>query len=378
MSEPIEILDTALELARRKTLQELSTAISPQAIKDLVTIVSFAETQKAVLTVTLTSLTYKIYQPKQDIRFHQDAMRNGYSGRTFDTHYVTPFMSRHFMRFAMRESGWLTRSLEQPHPYTLKYPGHIQNGKLKQAFLRLLDRVQKQDGLAGQLLPFLFKLMLQAIADDRVLAPNFQLAAVPSIIEIVNAVQAHIYHPYKTRGASRLPVLAIFAVYQLLLQNVERYKAKSLQELAAHTSADFRSKAVGDIQVLNDDGTVFEAIEIKHLKPITVGMINLAFEKIKGMQIDRYYVLTTNNPNLENESQVMERLEAFRRIHPCQFVFNGVLPSLKYYLRLVSQPENFIKTYSKILQDEFELGRIKSEHWKTWVEIQKQFLRNMP
>ncbi len=374
MSEPLEILAETLEFARQRSIAELAIDLSPQVIDDVLTVVNFAETQKAVLAVTLTSLAYKIYKPDQDIRFHQSSMPNGYAGRTFDTNYVTPFLSRHFTRLAMKESGWLTRSLEQPHPYTLKYPGHIQNRKLKQAFLRILDRVQKQAGLAERLLPLVWGLLLQTTAAAETLTPKMQLPVAPSIVEIVNAVQAHIYHPYRTRGASRLPVLAIFAVYQLLLQEVERYKGKSLQELAAHTAADFRAKTMGDIQVLNDDGTVFEAIEIKHAKPITAEMITRAFEKIKAAPLDRYYVLTTNDPNIEHKAQVMERIEELRQIHPCQFVANGVLPSLKYYLRLISHPENFVEGYSRILQNEFAHGRIKSEHLKIWNELQLQFV----
>ena len=36
---------------------------------------------------------------------------------------------------AMAESGWLTRSLEQAHPYTLDYPGKITPKIVKEAFL---------------------------------------------------------------------------------------------------------------------------------------------------------------------------------------------------------------------------------------------------
>lgn len=35
---------------------------------------------------------------------------------------------------AMKESGWLTRSLEQNNPYELDFPGKIQNKNVKAAF----------------------------------------------------------------------------------------------------------------------------------------------------------------------------------------------------------------------------------------------------
>ena len=84
------------------------------------TIVEKAESQKAVLAVLITSLVKKIETPTQDVRYHKKKLPNGYSGRSFDTSYVTPFIREKFQRFAMKGgSGWLTRSLEQVHAYTL-------------------------------------------------------------------------------------------------------------------------------------------------------------------------------------------------------------------------------------------------------------------
>lgn len=46
--------------------------------------------QKGVFTVLITLLIYKIKHPKQDIRFHQVGLKNGFSGRNIDTKYITP------------------------------------------------------------------------------------------------------------------------------------------------------------------------------------------------------------------------------------------------------------------------------------------------
>ena len=43
----------------------------------------------------------------------------------------------------MAESGWLTRSLEQPYPYTKDYSGKISSG-LRTPFLNTLDYVEKK------------------------------------------------------------------------------------------------------------------------------------------------------------------------------------------------------------------------------------------
>ena len=83
---------------------------SEQAILDVA--LKNAEQAKGVLTVLLTSVVYKTLNPEQDVTKHQTSIPNGYSGRTFDTQFITPFMKA--QKFpAMAESGWLTRSLEQ-------------------------------------------------------------------------------------------------------------------------------------------------------------------------------------------------------------------------------------------------------------------------
>ena len=47
---------------------------------------------------------------------------------TIDKNYITPWLRDHSFP-AMAESGWLTRSLEQPVPYDLNYTGKIMNVK---------------------------------------------------------------------------------------------------------------------------------------------------------------------------------------------------------------------------------------------------------
>ena len=70
-------------------------------------------------------------------------MENGYSGRTFDTRYITPFMKQKQFLGAMKESGWLTRSLEQNIPYNLDFPGKINNKEVKDAFLKILNDIEE-------------------------------------------------------------------------------------------------------------------------------------------------------------------------------------------------------------------------------------------
>ncbi|MGL2660258.1 hypothetical protein ACQJ6P_05935 [Helicobacter pylori] len=93
-----------------------SLGLSEIQLQKTQTIVEKEETFKGVYTVLTTSLVYKSNNPNQDIRLHQANTNNGYSGRNFDTRFITPFLKQKQFLSAMKESGWLTRSLKQNLP----------------------------------------------------------------------------------------------------------------------------------------------------------------------------------------------------------------------------------------------------------------------
>jgi DNA (cytosine-5)-methyltransferase 1 len=304
-------------------------------------------------------------------------MKGGYSGRTFDTKYVTPFLKSKFPHFAMAESAWLTRSLEQPRPYNLNFPGKIRNQILKLAFLNTLDRVQTDGTLAPKLLVALMGLIFEAAGKENALIVNVQVTGRVTIVKIIDAISQHIRYNYGRGvvGTARLPVLAIYSVYNLLMPDVKRYSGKILLPLASHTSPDFRSKSLGDIDVNNADNSCFESVEIKHNKPITADMVGVAYRKIKNTQIDRYYILTTSEPNFDDYESVMQEIEKYKKVHSCQIIVNGVIPSLKYYMRLMSNPQDIIAEYTKWLEFEYQRASgIKREHLRVWQEIRQNVL----
>ena len=111
----------------------------PQEILDKINLIATnCFKQKGVYTVLVTLLIHKSLHPQQDIRFHQENLSHGFSGRTIDTKYITPTLK--FLGLpSMSESGWLTRSLEQPSPYDMNYRGRISGKGVKEAFLSILD-----------------------------------------------------------------------------------------------------------------------------------------------------------------------------------------------------------------------------------------------
>lgn len=231
----------------------------------ILNIVEKEETLKGVFTVLTTSLIYKSLYPMQDIRLHQANMDNGYSGRTFDTKYVTPFLKAKKFSGAMKESGWLTRSLEQNLPYDKNYPGKISNKKVKTSFLEILDQVEHKPELAEKYLLALFKISVEEKAKKSIELINpIEKESEYTINEIIDLLNQHFYYKYKSRGASILPVIAIYSIYECITNELKRFNNKKLDELGSHTSSDRSSGDAGDIVVRNNnDNSLYEVVEVK-------------------------------------------------------------------------------------------------------------------
>jgi len=88
-----------------------------------------------------------------------------------------------------------------------------------------------------------------------------------------------------------------------MLNDVLRYKNKILKPLKHHTTSDTSSKELGDIELIDADGSVFECVEVKHSKPISFTIISNIYQKIKGKNVNRYYILTTEFPNIDSETK---------------------------------------------------------------------------
>lgn len=334
-------------------------------------IIEKAESFRAVLTVLITSLVKKIQTPTQDVRYHQTELPNGYSGRGLDTEHITPFMKEKFRRFAMAESGWLTRSLEQPYPYTLDYEGKIRNKTVKNAFLQILNDIEENKADPNKYLQSIFSALITLMKESQIsfdFLKEAQHTERVTIEKIVDLLSHHFSHDYGVAGASRLPVVAVYSAYEMLME-IQRYEGKTLSPLKSHTASDTKShgiRAIGDIEVMHDN-RFFEGIEIKHNIPISLGLVEDAYQKFAQTPVSRYYLLTTAEPNVEDIDSVNDLVSEIHKQHGCEVIVNGILPSLKYYLRLLSSPQLFLQGYSRNLQLDFQQkAEIKETHLRYW------------
>lgn len=336
----------------------------PPKVKDWVRqIVELAEVSKSGYTVALTCLTYKMLNPEQDIRRHQSSISGGFSGRTFDAHNITPFLRRNNFP-CMQVSGWLTRSFEHKSPYDANYNGAIKPQKLKEVFLSIIDVIQNTPEHNEKLLDFFLQCLI-IDRDKKLIVPSIPRNL--SIRDTVCLLDAHFHKKYNAQGAARLPVLALYSVYECLFaEGQRRFASKKLLPLESHNSADAQSGRIGDIDIVDEGGKPFEAVEVKFDIAVSADIVEVAKQKILQSPVSRYYILSTVEPSPADSDYINTTVSQIAKTHGCQLIINGVLPTIQYYLRLLSSPVSFVENYAKLT---FSDSAVKFEHRQMWNEL---------
>lgn len=372
MSNHTEVLHQLYSSAQQKLNSSDKIPQPPKHLKaeeiDMLDLVADkSEYFKGATTVLITSLTHKIVDPAQDIRKHQINLEGGYSGRTTDTKYVTPFLKQ--MRLThMAESGWLTRSLEQNSPLDLNFNGQIRDKDFKKSFLSLIDNIQTKGASPEDYLDYLFQKLIVLRDAGIIEVTKFQDAG-NSISDIMSLLEKH-FKQSDGAGRSRLPVLAVYSIYQCIVPQLKRYSGKSLKKLESHTSPDYRSGDIGDIQV-NSASEPFEGLEIKCDVKITPQLIDDAYRKFQKYPVDRYYILSTIKPTAAEYVELDKMTDKIAHEHGCQFIADDLLTTIKYYLRLINDPEEFLNNYTvNLAEDEV----IKTQHKLLWKQLVEQAL----
>lgn len=365
--EYLRELTEAYEKALRKVeandfVASPSEKLESEMIKNIETLIERIDNFKGVTSVTITSTLKKIVDPGQDIRLHKVEFKGGYSGRSLDTYVVTPFLKGHELK-CMAESGWLTRSLEQTHPFNLDFPGAIRSQEVKDAFLQIIDQIETKNVNTKDVLDYFLQLLIIKKESERIDIRRIDNADV-YISEIIKKLDMH-FEESNSSGTARLPVLAVYSIYECLMNQVTRFQNKTLKPLESHTSSDLRSNSIGDIQV-DYEGTPFEGVEVKYGKPITHSMIEDAYGKFGALDVKRYYLLSTVEPEDHEKELIEAMIRKIKIEHGCQVIVNGLLPTIKYYLRLLDEPTPFLNYYSEnVLNDEV----VNLEHKQLWKEI---------
>ena len=320
--------------------------------------------KKGLYTVLTTLLYYKYLHPEQDIRLHQKQFPGGFSGRSFDTQCVTPVLKKLGLP-AMSESGWLTRNLEQPYPYNLNYNGSI-SGNLRDPFLLTLQYVQNNPDTAYNLLRTLLHSVDKIAKSNQIKINPLENPDNLTIEKIVTALREHFYFRYGTHNGAKLPVLAFHAIYTCLIKEMKRYEDCLLVPLSSLTACDKTNKASGDIEIFKNDH-LFESVEIKLNKKITAQILRVVESKIYAWNPQRYYVLSDCPVDEREEEEIISIVNKVASEHGCQIIVNGLLLTIKYYLRLISNLQEFIRIYSSSVETDTELQPIHKKMWNEFI-----------
>lgn len=336
--------------------------LDPGLTRHIDWIVEMTDRQKAVLAVVTTLLLKKVADPDQDIRLHQANMPGGFSGRSLDTKVVTPFLKRNGFPSMLSGSGWLTRSLEQSTPYTLDYTGGIKPKSLKMAFLSVVDMVQRDESDAAHALLYLLHKLIERRDRDSTLKLARPINLTDS--QIVRALSLHFASG--VQGTARLPVLAIHAMMSMLVQERGKYEECSIAPLESHTSADSKSGHIGDVHIIDSHGRFVEVFEVKHEIAISESLIEDCFSKYRHAPVRRFYILTTHKSGHEQgaHEELVERLTS---IHGCQLIVNGVEPTVKYFLRIISDTRSFVDAYVSHLESDSAVSYDLKMKWNSIV-----------
>lgn len=343
-------------------------SVDSSSLLDLINdIVEGIFNNKAVYTALVTLLFYKIYNPDQDIRLHQKKMENGFSARGFDTKVVTPIL-KEFGIPSMSETAWSTKVLEKTGAYSLDNTANFQNQHIKYAFLHILNFVQSNTVSVDNVLKVLIKKGLEKSKENQVDIIRLDNPNELTIKEVIHILNRQFSHDYGEPGGAKLPVIAFHAIYQILILELKKYECCALEPLGSHTASDRTSSKSGDIEIIyTPTGELLESLEIKLDIPIDANRVLNAKNKILIYQPKQYYILSTSSV-IRDKEYIDRIIDEVREIQGCQIIINGVIHTLNYYLRLISNIKDFIDNYSYLISIDNELRPSHKLYWNQLLE----------
>jgi DNA (cytosine-5)-methyltransferase 1 len=373
MSGEIDLLENLRKQAVQ--LYETRDAVSfPSKITENIDVlVREIDKNKSIVSALATSMLKKICNPAQDIRFHRTDFEGGYSARSLDTDVTSPFFKKYFPRYANKESGFLTLATRERIAWT-ETEGQalkIRKQMVKDSFLYLIDSVQDEAAGASQVLVYLFyKLHALSSQHKTIFDETIETARYMNILNI-HTILAMMEKHFAQPLSSRLPVIAMYSLYEVLVSTVAIYSGKILRPLNVHTSPDKRG--YGDIEIWNADNTPFEMVEIKHNISIDRNLIFDVAKKSENTAIQRYYILTTAKDNFVSKAEedyIYKFILKIKNDSGLDIIPNGIYTSIKYYLRFIADYRRFIHIYTKnLIADANNSTEVQEFHITGWKNI---------
>jgi DNA (cytosine-5)-methyltransferase 1 len=370
-----QVLEDAYLAASRAIDEGRTDAFSEALGQHFGTIANLGNVDHAVRGAALTIAAYKAAVPSQNVCLAKAEIARGFNARSADSEVTVPFLSIKGLQYSV-ESHWLTQ--------TISFLGEFTQEALKGL------KAKTRPANAGQLLVSVAE-ALQSQPDDK--AVRFAAATVsqllcglitqrnsskvvctrPKGLTVAQAmwlVESHIATRFK-KNAPRLPQLALYSVYECLVASVSRYAGTSLDPLNRMKSADRKKGTVGDV-VVSRNAMPFEGVEIKH-RAVTYNDIAECTEKLKAEGVLRYYVLATDDVVPEDADRITQLQSSFKASNGCEIIVNGVFDSLRYYLRLIPDVNDFIFKYVAHIETDSDTDY---EHRVAWNDLCSRLARS--
>ena len=95
--------------------------------------------------------------------------------------------------------------------------------------------------------------------------------------------------------------------------------------------------------------------------------MRVAYEKIIRFNPKRYYILSCKDIKVAELQEINNIISQVRKEHGCQIIINGVIPTIQYYLRLISL-EIFVINYSNLVGIDTEFQPVHKLEWNELIE----------
>lgn len=348
------------KLAASTTPCKNAKLVPPTILKAVETIIENKSANKYLFSILLACCIKKLIDPQQDIRIAQENMANGYSNRSFDEGSITPFLKRNGYTHCEASGLESGRNFERPIPWDLNFSANPRGAGNREAFLGILNFIEVQKGDAQTVaLYLLYYDLSKSHKIGKTVVPPME----SKINKIMSIFTRH-FSESSGQGKSRLPVLALYSIYERMVNELARYKGAELLPLERHTTADLRSGSIGDIQV-NKNNEPFEGVEVKSEKPITAAMVRELPRKFNGRKVSRYYILSTcvDYVSKDDWESVTAAIQEVEDKTGTQVIVNGLIRTLWYYLRLLEDPATVLPTYRNLLEADKDIRPELKDSW---------------
>ncbi|WAH65082.1 hypothetical protein [Xanthomonas hortorum] len=358
-----EALQDAYDIAEKHLTAEDWTEQKNVLGDSYADVLALSKIKHAARGIALTLAAYKVTESSQDIRLHKSEFPGGFSARSIDNAGTIPFLQENSLYYNV-ETHWLSQTFSFAGPYMPNLLLKTQPKSTGPLMIRVVNGIEKALNSVEFAKTVLQVIMGSLIADRNKGKVQLEKPQNLSIDQTIALLKQHFMHSYE-KNSPRLPQVAIFAIYQAILPTMDRYRGLELGILERMKAANRKSGSVGDIDV-NKGGQPFEAVEIKFQVGINRNHVAEAIQKIKTASVQRYLILSTVGIADGETDEIAKLTHNFRRSNGCEIIVNGVLDTIKYYLRLIDSPATFINLYTALVEVDPDLGY---EHRLAWNEV---------